>query len=242
MRFDIITIFPNILTSYLKEGILARAVKKKIVKINFHNLRDYTTDKHRTTDDKPFGGGPGMIMMVEPIYKAIEAIKAGKAGRAISHKGHKGRKGQKTKIILLSPRGKKFDQKMAKKFSKFDQLVLICGRYEGVDERVKKNIADEVVSIGDYVLSGGELPAMIIIEAVARLMPGALGNKESLMSESHDLHSINKDSQFLDFPQYTRPQNFKTKKGKIWKTPKVLISGHHAEIKKWREKQRGANT
>ncbi len=228
MRFDIVTIFPNILTSYLEEGILARAVKKKIVKINFHNLRDYTNNKHRTTDDKPFGGGPGMVMMVEPIYKAIKAVNA---KRKIKNGKFR------NKIILLSPRGKRFNQKMAKKFSKLDQLILICGRYEGIDERVKKNIADEVVSIGDYVLSGGELPAMIIIEAVARLMPGVLGNKESLMFESHNLRSINKDSQFLDFPQYTRPQNFKTKEGKIWKTPKVLISGHHAEIEKWREKQ-----
>jgi tRNA (guanine37-N1)-methyltransferase len=227
MRFDIITIFPNILDSYLEEGILARAVKKKIIEINFHNLRDYTIDKHRTTDDKPFGGGPGMIMMVEPIYKAIEAINAGKAGN------QKGRKGHKAKIVLLSPRGKKFDQKMARKFSKLDQLILICGRYEGVDERVKKNIADEIVSVGDYVIAGGELPAMIIAEAVSRLISNVLGNKDSLESESHN-------SESLDFPQYTRPQNFKTKEGKIWKTPKVLISGNHAEIKKWREKKRAA--
>jgi len=226
MQFDIITIFPHILDSYLEEGILARAQKKGLIKIIFHNLRDYTINKHKTTDDKPFGGGPGMVMMVEPIYKAVKAIK----GRS--------EKGSKVKIVLLSPRGRKFDQKMAKRFSKLDQLVLICGRYEGVDERVRENLADEIISIGDYVISGGELPAMIITEATSRLIPGILGNKESLTSESHNSQFIIHNSQFLDFPQYTRPAEFKVEKKKFWKVPEVLLSGNHAEIEKWRAKQR----
>jgi tRNA (guanine37-N1)-methyltransferase len=215
MRFDIITIFPNILTSYLKEGILAQAVKKKITKVVFHDLRHFATDKHRKTDDTPFGGGPGMVMMVEPIHKAVKKIKNKK----------------NSKVILLSPKGKKFDQKMAQEFSKLDQLVLICGRYEGVDERVVENVADEIVSVGNYVLAGGELPAMTIVEATARLVPGVLGNKESLSSETHN-------SNKKDYPQYTRPAELKVGLRKKWKVPEVLLSGNHAEIQKWRDENR----
>jgi len=225
MRFDIITIFPEILTSYLKEGILAQAIKKGLIQVNFHNLRDYTTDRHQTTDDRPFGGGPGMMMMVEPICKAVKDI---------SYKGFKGDKGRKgykgSRIVLLSPQGKKLDQKMAKRLSKYDQLILICGRYEGVDARVKEYIADEEISIGDYVLSGGELPAMVIVEAVSRLVPKVLGNKESLKSESHTKTGD------LDFPQYTRPAEFRAGR-KTWKTPEVLLSGDHKKIEEWRRKR-----
>ena len=214
MRFDIITIFPDILNSYAEESILGRAQKKGLIEINFHDLRDYATDKHRTTDDAPFGGGPGMVMMVSPVYRAVTSLRV--VGRG-------------SRVILLSPQGKKFDQKMAKRLSKYDQLVFICGRYEGVDERVKKYVADEEISIGDYVLSGGELPAMVIIEAVSRLIPGVLGNKESLESESHT------NVGDLDFPQYTRPAEFITNDGKKLKVPEILLSGDHAKIKKWRE-------
>jgi len=219
MKFDIITIFPDILTSYSEESILGRAQKKGLIEINFHDLRDYATDKHRTTDDAPFGGGPGMVMMIEPIHRAILALNPKSEARNSKQK----------RIILLSPKGKKFDQKMAKRFSKYDQLIFICGRYEGVDERVKKYIADEEISIGDYVLSGGELPAMVIVEAVSRLIPGVLGNKESLESESHT------NIGDLDFPQYTRPAEFITNDGKKLKVPEILLSGDHAKIKKWRE-------
>jgi len=221
MRFDIITIFPDILDSYLKEGILAQAIKKGLIKINFHNLRDYTKDKHQTTDDRPFGGGPGMVMMVEPIYRAILALNSKSEARNSK---------QRKRIILLSPQGKKLDQKMAKRLSKYDQLILICGRYEGVDARVKEHIVDEEISIGDYVLSGGELPAMVIVEAVSRLVPKVLGNKESLKSESHTKTGD------LDFPQYTRPAEFRAGR-KTWKTPEVLLSGDHKKIEEWRRKR-----
>jgi len=209
LSFDIITIFPHIFDSYLKESILGRAQKEGLIKIRIHNLRDYSSDKHKTVDDKPYGGGPGMVMMVEPIYKATEAI---------SHKG------PKAKIVLLSPRGKKFSQAIAKRFSTLNQLVLICGRYEGVDERVAKYIADEVISVGDYILSGGEVAAMIIVEAVSRLVPGVLGNKESISTPN--------------IPQYTRPAVFKTKKGEKWEVPKILLSGNHQKIRQWRKERK----
>lgn len=207
MKFDIVTIFPNIFDSYFNESILKRAQKKGLIEIKTHNLRDHTEDKHKTVDDKPFGGGAGMVMKVEPIYKAVEAIE----------------KKKKNKIILLSAKGKKFNQKMARQLAKLDQLVFICGRYEGVDERVAKKIADMEVSIGDYVLTGGELPAMVIIDAVARLLPGVI-KKESLEEESHSKNGE------LEYPQYTRPENFIG-----WKVPKVLLSGHHKKIEEWRK-------
>ena len=203
MIFDIITIFPNVFDSYFRESIVKRAQNKKLVKINIHNLRDYTTDKHKTVDDKPYGGGPGMVMMVEPICKAVKKIK-GKS---------------KIKVILFSAKGKKFDQKMAQRFSKLDKLIMICGRYEGVDERVAKHIADEEVSIGDYVLTGGEIPAMIVTDAVTRLIPGVLGKKESLEEIKGS------------YPVYTRPEDF----NKL-KVPKVLLSGDHKKIKEWRKR------
>jgi len=214
MRFDIITIFPRIFDSYFQESILKRAQQKKLIKINIHNLRDFASDRRKTVDDRPYGGGPGMIMMAEPIYKAIKKIKSRK----------------KLKVILLSAKGKKFDQETAKKLSKLDQIILICGRYEGVDERVAKHIADYEISIGDYVLSGGEIPAMIVVEAVSRLIKGVLGKKESLIEESFYKNN------FLEYPQYTRPEKFLK-----YAAPKVLLSGNHKKIKEWREKnsQRG---
>jgi tRNA (guanine37-N1)-methyltransferase len=210
IKFDIITIFPDIFTSYFKESIIKRAQEKKLVRINIHNLRDYTKDKHKTIDDKPYGGGPGMVMMVEPIFKAVSALKKSKV------------KSQKSKVILFSARGKKFDQKMAKRFSKLDRLILICGRYEGVDERVAKYIADEEISIGDYVLTGGEIPAMIVIDAVSRLIPGVLGKEESLEEIKGS------------YPVYTRPEDFQK-----WKIPKTLLSGNHKKIREWRKRHKG---
>lgn len=215
MQFDIITIFPHILDSYFQESILRRAQNNKLLKIKTHDLRDYANDKHKTTDDKPFGGGPGMLMMIEPIYQAIKAIK---------------KKNLQSKVVLLSPRGKRFNQTKAQKLAKLDQIILICGRYEGVDERVKQHIVDETISIGEYVLSGGELPAAVVTEAVARLLPGVLGNLSSLEAESY------LDNKF-DFPQYTRPAVFRDNQ-KAWKVPPVLLSGNHEEIKKWRAKHR----
>jgi len=210
LRFDIITIFPNIFDSYFKESIIKRALEKRLIKINIHNLRDFAKDKHRTVDDRPFGGGIGMVMKVEPIYKAVKSIK---------------KKGQKSKVILFTPRGKEFNQRIAHKFSKLDQLILICGRYEGVDERVAKYIADEEISIGDYVLMGGELPAMIVIETIARLIPGVIGKPQFLKER------VVKGKGFVEYPQYTRPENFRG-----WKVPKVLLSGNHRKIEEWRKK------
>ncbi len=208
MRFDIITIFPNFFENFIQEAILSRALKKKVLEIEVHNLRKWTIDGHQTVDDKPFGGGVGMVLKVEPIYKAVKEIKPKV-------------KGKKAKVILFSPRGKKFDQKMAQKFAKLDQLILICGRYEGVDERVAEYVADEVVSIGDYVLSGGEIPAMTIIEAVSRLIPGVIGKQES--------------AEKFDHAQYTRPEIFKIKNKQL-AVPKVLLSGDHKKIEEWRKK------
>lgn len=229
MQFDIITIFPKIFESYFSESIIKRAQEKKLVKINIHNLRDYTSDKHKTVDDTPYGGGAGMVLKVEPIYSAIQKLKAQSSKLKT--------KAQNSKVILLSAKGKKFDQKMAREFSKLDQVVLICGRYEGVDERVVKYVADEEISIGDYILTGGELPAMIIIDAVSRLVPGVI-KEESLLEESF---SINKKKLEIgnqklkirkEYPQYTRPGVFKN-----WRVPKVLLSGDHKKIEEWRWKQ-----
>lgn len=219
MIFDIITIFPDIFKSYFSESIIKRAQKKHLIKVNIHNLRNYTSDKHKTVDDKPYGGGPGMVLKIEPIYKSICSIlKSSKLQKTSSKQIPKLKfQKSKTKIILLSPRGKRFDQKMAKRFSKLDNLILICGRYEGVDERIAKYIADEEISIGDYVLTGGEIPAMIVVDAVSRLIPGVLGKQESLEEIKGS------------YPVYTRPEKF----GK-WSVPKVLLSGHHKKIKEWR--------
>jgi len=215
MRFEIITIFPKIFDSYFNWSILKIAQKKKKIKINIHNLRDYTTDRHKTVDDKSYGGGPGMLMMVEPFSKALKKIK----------------KKNKYKIIMLDPAGKKFNQKIAQSYTKYDQLILLCGRYEGFDERIKK-LVDERISIGDYVLSGGELPAMVVVEAVTRLLPGVLHHEHSTKEET-----FSGDLDYIEYPQYTRPEIFKIK-GKKWRVPKVLLSGNHQEILKWRKKHR----
>jgi len=220
VKFDIITIFPRIFDSYLKESLIARAQKKKLIKINIHNLRKYTKDKHKTVDDRPFGGGLGMVMKIEPIYKAIKAIKS--------------KKSSKSKVILFTPRGKKFNQKLAYQFSKMDQLILICGRYEGVDERVAKNIADLELSIGDYDLMGGEIPAMVVVETTARLIPGVLG-KPQLLKERIPSSRGSGGRGFIEYPQYTRPEAFKAN-GKKWQVPKVLLTGDHKKIEEWRKK------
>jgi len=216
LNFDIITIFPEMFSSYLKESLIARAQKKRLIKINVHNLRKWTKDRHKTVDDRPYGGGLGMVLKVEPIYKAVKEIKL---------------KGKRIKVILFTPRGKKFNQQIAYNLSRLDKIIMICGRYEGVDERVAKNVADMELSIGEYDLMGGELPSMIVTETVARLVPGVLG-KPQLLKER-----ITKSKGFIEYPHYTRPEVFSPKKGVYWKVPKLLISGHHKNIGEWREKR-----
>src|SRR4030043_2161037 len=214
IKFDIVTIFPDIFNSYLSESLISRAQKKKLIKINIHNLRKWAKDKHKTVDDKPFGGGLGMVLKVEPIYRAVTALK--------SQIPNPKSQIQKSKIIIFTPRGRKFNQKIAYQFSKLDRMIMICGRYEGVDERVAKHIADIELSIGDYDLMGGELPAMIVVETVSRLIPGVLGKKELLKER------ITKEKGFIEYVQYTRPEIFNK-----WKAPKVLLSGDHKKIEAW---------
>jgi len=225
IKFDIITIFPNIFDSYLKESLIARAQIKKLIKINIHNLRDYTEDRHKTVDDRPFGGGLGMVIKVEPVFKAVKKIKSA-SWRSPN---------KRTKVILFTPRGEKFNQKLAYQLSKLDQIILICGRYEGVDERVAEHIADLELSIGDYDLMGGELPAMVVVETMSRLIPGVLG-KPQLLKERIPAKSGKGGRGFIEYPQYTRPEEFCPKKNIKWKTPKFLLAGNHKEIEAWRKK------
>ncbi len=220
MKFNIITIFPNILESYINESIIKRAIDKKIIKIKLHNLRDFTNDKHKTVDDTIYGGGAGMLLKFEPLYKSIKKIA-------------KNKKTKNQKIILLSAQGKKWNQGMAKKYSKLKEITFICGRYEGVDERVKDFI-DEEISIGDYIITGGELGSMIIIDSISRLLPGVLGNKESLKDESHNEEGL------IEYPQYTKPAIVKIK-NKEYKVPKTLLSGNHKLIEEWKNKFKKAS-
>jgi tRNA (guanine37-N1)-methyltransferase len=216
MTISILSLFPQMFTGPLSESIVKRAVEKKIVEIDLLNIRDFTEDKHHTTDLPPYGGGPGMVMMVEPIAKALERCKEQKT---VSN--------ETRKVVLLSAKGTLFSQKKAQEFAKLDHLILICGHYEGVDERVAENLIDEEIRIGDYVLTGGELPAMVIADSVIRLQPGVLGDDTSSHDESHSEEGI------LEYPQYTRPADYNG-----WKVPDVLLGGHHAEIEKWREEQK----
>jgi tRNA (guanine37-N1)-methyltransferase len=209
MRIDIITIFPDMFKPVVNESILKIAQKKKKADIRVHDLRDYTTDKHKKVDDRPFGGGPGMVMTPQPIFDAVKKIK----GR------------RKTKVLMTCPTGKKLTQKLAKKLSKQKNLVIICGHYEGIDDRVRTKLVDESISIGDYVLTGGELASMVIVDSVVRLLPGVLGKEESLLDESFE-------EGLLEYPQYTRPANFRG-----IKVPNVLLSGNHADVKKWRKEK-----
>ena len=211
MQFDILTIFPDIVESYAHESILGRAQKKKLIKITAHDLRDWAHGKHRSVDDTPYGGGPGMVMRADVIARAVKDLSKTKK--------------KKTRVILFSAAGKLFTQRDATRYAKkYGCLIMICGRYEGVDERVAKYVADEEISIGDYVLSGGELPALVVTEAVARLIPGVLGKKESEESKRLGVGVL----------QYTRPEEIIIG-GKKPQVPDVLISGHHAEIERWRK-------
>lgn len=238
MQFDILTIFPAIFDSYFNESILGRAQKNKIIQINIHDLRKWTKDKHKTVDDTPYGGGAGMVLKIEPVFKAIKALKKTQNTKHKSQTNYKpqttNRKLQ-TRIILFSAKGKVFTQADARRLAKYERIIMICGRYEGVDERVAKHLIDEEISIGQYVLTGGEIPAMILVDSISRLIPGILGNKDSLKEESYNSirNSIRQPADeisCIEYPQYTKPEKFHG-----WSVPKVLLSGHHAEIEKWRK-------
>lgn len=216
MRIDVLTLFPGMFEGVLGESMLKRAQKKGAVGIGIHNLRDWTSDKHRTADDKPFGGGPGMVMKVEPVYLALKELRKAKGGRSKS--------GGRGKVILLTPQGRRFDQRIAKELAEEKRLILICGHYEGVDERIRE-MADDEISIGDYILTCGEVPALVLIDAVVRLLPGVLGDKESLKSESFE-------GNLLEYPQYTRPADFRG-----MKVPEILVNGDHKKIERWRKDQ-----
>jgi tRNA (guanine37-N1)-methyltransferase len=209
VRIDVLTLFPEMFPGIFDSGIMKRAIEQKLVTIGVHNIRDYTHDKHHTADDYPYGGGAGMVLKPEPIFEAVEAID----------------KKEGTPIILLSPQGRLFTQKVAQELAQHSQLVLICGHYEGVDERVREHLASDEISIGDYVLSGGELAAMVVMESVFRLVPGVLGSEESPLDDSHV-------GGLLEYPHYTRPPEYRG-----WPVPEILLSGNHAQIKSWRRQQ-----
>jgi len=214
MRIDILTIFPGMCAPIVEESIVKRARKKGAVRILVHNLRDYTHDKHKKVDDRPFGGGSGMVMMPQPIFEAVGALRRqGNVGNA------------QRRVILLTPQGKRLNQHNIKRFTKYKHLILICGHYEGVDERVRANLVDDEISIGDYVLTGGELPAMVFVDCLVRLLPGVLGDKNSLKFESFE-------GNLLEYPQYTRPAVFRG-----LEVPDLLLSGNHAHIEAWRKEQ-----
>ncbi len=211
MKITILSLFPSMFSGPFSESIVKRAQEKDVVSIDLINIRDFADNKHHTTDLPPYGGGPGMVMTIDPIDAALQSIE--KVGS--------------TRIVLLSAKGKLFTQKKAQEYASLDNLILICGHYEGVDERVAEHLIDEEIRIGDYVLTGGELPAMVIADSVTRLLPGALGDETSSHDESHSEVGV------LEYPQYTRPADYKG-----WKVPDVLLSGNHAEIEKWRNEQK----
>jgi len=208
MKFDVVTIFPRMIEAGLAEGVVGRGVEKGLVDVRVHDLRVFTSDRHRTVDDVPYGGGPGMVMKVEPFVRALEAIRA--------------ERGTPGAVVLLSPQGRRFDQVEAGRLLGLDHVVLLCGRYEGIDERVRELVATEELSIGDFVVSGGETPALLVIDAVSRLVPGVVGEQESVEQDSFA-------QGILDHPHYTRPAEFAGRR-----VPDVLLSGHHAEVRKWR--------
>lgn len=216
MIVDVITIFPQMIEPALAEGVIGRARTKGLVEVKARDLRDYTSDKHRVVDDVAFGGGPGMVMKPEPIFRAVEEISA--------------ERGTPTAVILMTPQGRRFSQAEAERFSRMERLIVICGRYEGVDERVAEALVTDEISIGDYVLTGGELPALVVIDAIVRLVPGVVGDDQSVANDSFS-------EGLLDFPQYTRPAEFRG-----LKVPDVLLSGHHAEIARWRREAQRRRT
>ena len=210
MRFDLVTIFPRLFDGALAEGIVRRAIERGIVDITVHDLRDYAADRHRSVDDVSYGGGPGMVFKPEPLFKAVDAIRA---------------EGEVDAVILTSPQGRPFTQRDAGRLALMRRVAVLCGRYEGIDDRVREALVTDEISIGDYVLSGGELPALVIVDAVVRLLPGAVGDEESVVAESFSRG-------LLDFPHFTRPAEFRG-----LKVPDVLLSGHHEDIRRWRKRE-----
>lgn len=217
MRFDLLTIFPEVFEPYLKASVLGRAGKEGRLEVRTHDIRQYADNKHKTVDGTPYGGGPGMVLKIEPIDKALGAIKLK----------------VKRRIVVLSARGEQFTQQKAKEYAKLDNLTLVCGRYEGIDQRVADYLADEELSVGPYVLAGGELAALVVVEVVARLLPGVLGNPKSLEEESFSVAGLTEpEGRSREYPQYTKPEEYKG-----WRVPEVLLSGDHEKISKWREKK-----
>jgi tRNA (guanine37-N1)-methyltransferase len=211
VRFDIVTIFPRMVEAGIAEGVIGRGVERGLLDVKIHDLRDFTTDRHRSVDDVPYGGGPGMVMKPEPLLRAVEHVRA--------------TRGVADTVVLLTPQGRPFTQVEAERLGRLAHVVLLCGRYEGMDERVRELVATEELSIGDYVLSGGELAALVVVDAVSRLVPGVVGDEQSVAEDSFSRG-------LLDYPHYTRPAEFRE-----WKVPDVLVSGHHGEIRKWRKRQ-----
>ena len=216
MKIDIVTIFPKMVQGPLAEGIVGRAIASGLIDVRVHDLRDYTMDRHRVVDDMPFGGGPGMVLKPEPVFAAVERIRS--------------ERGVPDAVILTSPDGERFTHTIAERLSALEHIVVLCGRYEGVDERVRTGVATEALSIGDYVLSGGELPALVIVDGVARLVPGVVGDESSVARDTFARG-------LLDYPQYTRPAEFRG-----MSVPPVLLSGHHGEIERWRRREALART
>jgi tRNA (guanine37-N1)-methyltransferase len=249
MRFDLITIFPEFFAGPLEHGIVRRAREAGLIEVRVQDLREFTKDRHKTVDDRPFGGGEGMVMKPEPLFDAVEAL----LKRGVGHARAQTECDARTAIVLLSAAGKRFTQETARRYAELERIIFICGRYEGVDERVAEHLATEEISVGDFVLSGGELPAMLVVDAVTRLLPGALGNEASAQNESFSVaddglstvaqniarlrgderRGSDSDSNglLLDYPHYTRPAEFRG-----WTVPEVLIGGNHAEVAKWRRK------
>ena len=245
MRFDLITIFPEFFNGPLDHGIVRRTSEAGLIHVHVQNLREFTKGRHRTVDDRPFGGGEGMVLKPEPLFEAVESL----LGRSVGDAAKQNEQDPGTAIVLMSAAGRLFDQETARRYSQLQRIILICGRYEGVDERVAEHLANEEVSIGDFVLSGGELPAMLVMDAVTRLLPGALGNEASSQNESFsELQAVTAKPDkswnttrsesgkevrmLLDFPHYTRPAEYRG-----WKVPEILISGNHAEVAKWRKQK-----
>jgi tRNA (guanine37-N1)-methyltransferase len=216
MQFEVFTLLPEVFPPYLESSILQRARQRGLIEVRVHNIRDYTKDRHHTTDDTPYGGGGGMVMKPEPVFEAVESV----LGISSIH-------AQPTPfpIILLTPQGRVFTQRVAEEFSRYKRVALLCGRYEGVDERIREHLVTDEISVGDYVLTGGELPALLVIDAVSRLLPGVLGDPTGAEDDSHSMG-------LLEYPHYTRPPEFRG-----WKVPEVLLSGDHAKIEAWRREQ-----